>query len=108
MLMPNPDPTTASDGRVLVEHFYRELAADRAVQARRALAAAPFERAFARSAAAFEGAAAALEHAAGCSPPNGEQARRLAEQVNALLCIAARFEQTADLARDIARRAERL
>ena len=51
--MPNPTPDTP-DRPVLVEHFYRELAADRAAQARRALAAAPFERAFSQSAAAFE------------------------------------------------------
>ena len=101
--MPNPIPDTP--GRpVLVEDFYRELAADRAAEARRALAAAPFEQAFSQSAAAFEDAAAALEHAAGCSPPTGELARQLTEQVNALLWIAARFEQTADLAR----RAKRL
>jgi hypothetical protein len=104
--MPNPTPDTP-EGPVLVEHFYRELAVARAVQARKALAAAPFERAFSQSAAAFEGAAAALEHAAGCSPPIGELARQLTDQVKALLCIAARFEQTADLARDIARRTKR-
>ena len=51
--MPNPTPDTP-DRPVLVEHFYRELAADRAAQARRALAAAPFEHAFSQSAAAFE------------------------------------------------------
>ena len=105
--MSNPTPDTP-DRPVLVEDFYRELAANRAVQARRALAAAPFERAFSHSAAAFERAAAALEHAAGCSPPTGELARQLTEQVNALRCIAARFEQTADLARDLARRTKRL
>ena len=96
--MPDPIPDTP-DRPVLVEDFYRELAADRVAEARRALAAAPFERAFAQSAAAFEDAAAALEHAAGCSPPTGELARQLTEQVNALLWIAARFEQSADLAR---------
>ncbi len=105
--MPNPTPDTP-DRPVLVEDFYRELAADRATQARRALAAAPLERAFSQSAAAFEDAAAALEHAAGCHPQTGEPAGQLTEQVQALLCIAARFEQTADLARDLARRTKRL
>ena len=104
--MSNPIPDTP-DRPVLVEDFYRELAANRAAEARRALAAAPFERAFSHSAAAFERAAAALEHAAGCNPPTGELARQLTEQVNALLCIAARFEQTADLARDLACRTKR-
>ena len=61
--MPNSIPHTP-DRPVLVEDFYLELAADRTAKARRALAAAPFERAFSQSAAVFEDGAAALEHAA--------------------------------------------
>ena len=88
--MPDAQPTPDTPDRpVLVEDFYRKLAADRAVHARKALAAAPFEQACSQSAAAFEGAAAALEHAAGRNPPTGELARQLAEQVKALLCITA-------------------
>jgi hypothetical protein len=100
-----PDPTTTAPGApMLVEHYYRQLALDRAVQARTLLAGEPVERAFAECADAFERAAAALEHSATLAPPSGELAERLSDQVEALLCAAARFEQSADLARHVARR----
>jgi hypothetical protein len=97
-----PDPVTAtSDGSVLVEHFYRQLAVDRVARAREALSAEPVERALSQSAQAFERAAAALEHALTVAPAAGELAVRLAEQAEALVLIAARFEQSADLARHL-------
>ena len=71
-------------------------------QARTVLAAEPVDDAFARSAEAFERAAAALEHAMTVAPSGGELAERLAEQAEALVWIAARFEQSADLARHVA------
>ena len=98
-----PDPTiAASGGEVRVEHFYRQLASTRVAQARTVLAAEPVDDAFARSAEAFERAAAALEHAMTVAPSGGELAERLAEQAEALVWIAARFEQSADLARHVA------
>lgn len=93
-----PDPTVSLEGTVLVEHFYRQLAVDRAARARKGLGTEPIERAFAQCADAFERAAAALEHAAAEAPPTGELAEQLSAQVEALLCAAARFEQSADLA----------
>jgi hypothetical protein len=99
-----PDRAVSPEGTVLVEHFYRQLAADRVARARKALASEPIERAFAQCADAFERAAAALEHAAAETPPTGELAERLADQVEALLCAAARFEQSADLAAHVAGR----
>ena len=97
-----PDPTiAASGGEVLVEPFYRRLASARVAQARTALAAAPVDDALARCAKAFEGAAAALEHAMTVAPAGDELAARLAEQAEALVWIAARFEQSADLARHL-------
>ncbi len=99
------DPTTtAPGGPVLVEHYYRQLALDRAVQARKLLGSEPVEQAFAECADAFERAAAAVEHSAALAPPSGALAERLAAQVEALLCAAARFEQSADLARHVAQR----
>jgi len=99
-----PDPTASPQGTVLVEHFYRQLAVDRATRARTALATEHIERAFAQCADAFERAAAALEHAAAEAPPTGELAEQLSAQVEALLCAAARFEQSADLAGHLAGR----
>ena len=101
-----PDPTVSPEATVLVEHFYRQLAGDRAGRARKALATEPIERAFAQCADAFERAAAALELAAAQAPPAGELAERLSAQVEALLCAAARFEQSADLAAYLAGRPE--
>lgn len=97
------EPTTvASDGVVLVEHLYRRLALDRVEHARTALSAEPVEEALSQSAEAFERAAAAIEHARSIALASGELAERLAEQSEALVCMAARFEQSADLARHVA------
>jgi hypothetical protein len=97
------EPTTAaSDGVVLVKHFYRGLALDRVEHARTVLSAESVEQALSQSAEAFERAAAAIEHARTIAPASGELAQRLAEQSEALMCMAARFEQSADLARHIA------
>ena len=86
-----PDPMiAASGGEVRVEHFYRQLASTRVAKARTALAAEPVDDAFARCAEAFE-------HAMTVAPSGGELAERLAEQAEALVWIAARFEQSADL-----------
>jgi len=98
-----PDPVFAtSDGSVLVEHFYRQLAVDRVARVREALSTEPVERALSQSALAFERAAAALEHALTVAPAAGGVAARLAEQAEALVLMAARFEQSADLARRVA------
>ena len=98
-----PDSTIAAGGgEVLVEHFYRRLASTRVAKARTALAAEPVDDALALCAEAFERAAAALEHAMTVAPPGGALAERLAEQADALVWIAARFEQSADLARHVA------
>ena len=98
-----PDPAIAATGEeVLVEHFYRQLALVRVAKARIALADQPVSEALARCAEAFERAAAALEHARSIAPDSGELAERLAEQSEALVCMAARFEQSADLARHMA------
>jgi hypothetical protein len=99
-----PDPTAPPEPTVLVEHFYRQLALDRAARAGEALAAEPLEHAFADCAEAFERAAAALEHAAAQAPPTGELAEQLSAQVEGLLWAAARFEQSADLAAHVAGR----
>jgi hypothetical protein len=94
--------TAASDGVVLVEHFYRGLALDRVEHVRTLLSAEPVEVALSQSAEAFERAAAAIEHARSIAPASGELAERLAEQSEALVWMAARFEQSADLARHVA------
>lgn len=98
-----PDPAiAASDEEVLVEHFYRQLAFARFVKARIALAGEPVDEALALCADAFERAAAALGHVGSIAPASGELAERLAEQREALVWMAARFEQSADLARHVA------
>ena len=84
---------------VLVEHFYRELAAERVAGALRLLASEPGARSLSRAAEAFEYAAAALQHVLTLVPANAEIADRLADQAEALVLMAARFEQSADLAR---------
>ncbi len=87
---------------VLVEDFYRQLAVDRTARAGEALLSEPVERALSQSAQAFERAAAALEHSIALAPAGGEHGERLAEQAEALVWIAARFEQSADFARHVA------
>jgi hypothetical protein len=94
------DPTIAEGStEVLIEDFYRELAEERAASARRLLSTQPAVRSLSRSAEAFERAAAALQHVLTLTPADGELAERLADQTEALLLMAARFEQSADLAR---------
>ena len=94
------DTTIAAGGTdMLVEHFYRELAAERVAGALRLLSSEPEARSLSRSAEAFERAAAALQHVLTLVPANEEIAERLADQAEALVLMAARFEQSADLAR---------
>ena len=94
--MSNGDPTPAS-----VVALYQQLAAERAGAARAALARErTVEGVFATSAAALEDAAGALLHAAYTfillpGPLSG----LFAEQAGALLAVAARFEEAADLTR---------
>jgi hypothetical protein len=98
-----PDRMIATDdGEVLVEHFYRQLASVRVAKAQVLLADKPVDEALARCAEAFERAAAALDHARSIAPAECELNLRLAEQSEALVCMAARFEQSADLARHLA------
>jgi hypothetical protein len=98
------DTTIATGGPgTLVEHFYRELAEGRAAGALRLLASEPEARSLSRAAEAFEYAAAALQHVLTLVPENAEIAERLADQAGALVLMAARFEQSADLARSAAR-----
>lgn len=97
------DPTVAAGGTgVLVEHFYRELAEERAARARRLLSADPPERSLSQSAEAFVHAVAALQQAITLAPGDGELAEQLHDQAEALLLMAARFEQSAELARHAA------
>src|SRR5947209_18933813 len=98
------NPTFAAGStEVLVEDLYRELAEERAARARLLLCADPPERSLSRSADAFERAAAALQHVLTLAPGDGELAEGLHDQAEALLLMAARFEQSADLARHAAR-----
>ena len=100
------DPSIAAVGtELLVEHFYRELADERAASARRLLSSEPPERSLARSAQWFELAAAALQHVITLAPADEETGERLADQAEALMVMAARFEQSADIARRAARSA---
>ena len=73
------EPTIAA-GRtdVLVEHFYRERAEERAATALRQLSSEPEARSLSRSAEAFERAAAAVQHVLTLVPANEEIAERLA------------------------------
>ncbi len=83
-----------------VEDLYRQLASERAGRAGAMLAQeTAVERLFAQCASSLEDAAAVLLHAAtafvGADKPLPEL---LSEQAGALLQIAARFEEAADLA----------
>ena len=81
--------------------LYQQLAAERAGAARAALAREPtVHRLFASSAAALEQAAGALLHAAYTFIAlDGPLPGLFAEQAGALLAVAARFEEAADLTR---------
>src|SRR5690348_14937396 len=83
----------------LVERCYRELAEERAATALRLLSSEPAARSLSGSAEAFERAAAAVQLVLMLVPANEEIAGRLADQAEALVLMAARFEQSADLAR---------
>ena len=94
--MSDQDPAPQS-----VEGLYQQLATERAGLAREALAREhTVEGLFASSAAALEDAAGALLHAAYTfiSLP-GPLPGLFAEQAGALLAVAARFEEAADLTR---------
>jgi hypothetical protein len=84
-----------------VAGLYQQLAAERAVRARAALAGErTVEGLFARSAVALEDAAGTLLHAAATFIAlEGSLPGLFAEQAGALLAVAARFEEAADLTR---------
>jgi hypothetical protein len=94
--MSGGDATPAS-----VLALYQQLAAERATHARAALARdATAEQRFARSATALEDAAGALLYAAHTFLAlDGALPALLAEQAGALLAVAARFEEAADVTR---------
>lgn len=91
-----------------VEGLYQQLACERASRARTALAhELMVERLFAQSAAALEDAAGVLLHAATAfTAIEGPLPGLFAEQAGALLAVAARFEEAADLSRSPERREE--
>jgi len=84
-----------------VEGLYQQLACERAGRARAVLARqVSVERLFAESAAALEDAAGVLLHAATAFIAiEGPLPGLFAEQAGALLAVAARFEEAADLSR---------
>jgi hypothetical protein len=84
-----------------VEGLYQQLAAERAGRARAALAReTTVGGLFAQSAVALEDAAGALLHAAYTFMSlEGPLPGLFAEQAGALLAVAARFEEAADLTR---------
>ncbi|HYB22217.1 MAG TPA: hypothetical protein VED41_00365 [Solirubrobacteraceae bacterium] len=84
-----------------VEGLYEQLACQRAGQARALLARqVSVERLFTESAAALEDAAGVLLHAATAFIGiDGLLPALFAEQAGALLAVAARFEEAADLSR---------
>ena len=94
--MSDRDPTPPS-----VVALYQQLATERAGLAREALAReCTVEGLFANSAAALEDAAGALLHAAATFIAlDGPLPGMFAEQAAALLAVAARFEEAADLTR---------
>ena len=84
-----------------VEGLYRQLACQRAGQARAALVQqGNVERLLSESAQALEDAAAVLLHAATAFVAmDGALPGMFAEHAGALLAVAARFEEAADLSR---------
>jgi hypothetical protein len=88
--------------------LYEQLACERAGRTQAKLAReANVERLFADSAAALEEAAGALLHTAVTFIPlDGRLPELFAEQAGALLAVAARFEEAADLSRSGDRRDE--
>ena len=93
----------AAASGMLIEDCYRELAAERVAGALRLLSGEPAARSLSRSAEAFEYAAAAVQHLLTLVPAYEEIAEQLAGHAEALVLMAARFEQSADLARSAAR-----
>jgi hypothetical protein len=89
-----------------VEGLYEQLACQRAGHARAVLARqVSVERLFAESAAALEDAAGVLLHAATAFvSTEGPLPGLFAQQAGALLAVAARFEEAADLSRSGERR----
>jgi hypothetical protein len=89
-----------------VEALYQQLACERAGRAREALACElTVERLLAQSAATLEDAAGVLLHAATAFVATERVLSGLfAEQAGALLAVAARFEEAADLSRSGDRR----
>jgi hypothetical protein len=89
-----------------VEGLYEQLACQRAGQARALMARhVSVEQLFAESAAALEDAAGVLLHAATAFISiEGPLPGLFAEQAGALLAVAARFEEAADLSRSGERR----
>jgi len=96
----------AEDTPASVEALYQQLACERAGRARATLAQeVSVERLFAESAAALEDAAGVLLHAATAFIAiEGSLPGLFAEQAGALLAVAARFEEAADLSRSGDRR----
>ena len=94
--MSEPEGTPRS-----VEGLYQQLASERAARARAALAGErTVEGLFAQSAVALEQAAGTLLHAAYTFIAlEGPLPGLFAEQAGALLAVAARFEEAADLTR---------
>jgi len=84
-----------------VEGLYEQLASQRASRARAVMAQhVNVERLLAESAAALENAAGVLLHAATAFVAvDGRLPGLFAEQAGALLAVAARFEEAADLSR---------
>jgi hypothetical protein len=92
---------TAEPTPVSVETLYRQLVCERAGRARAALAQqANVVRMLADNAQALEEAAAVLLHAAtGLIAVDGMLPGMFAEHAGALLAVAARFEEAADVSR---------
>jgi hypothetical protein len=88
-----------------VDGLYQQLACERAARARAALAQVlTVQQLFAQSAAALEDAAGVLLHAATTFIAlEGPLPGLFAEQAGALLAVAARFEEAADLTRSSGR-----
>jgi hypothetical protein len=89
-----------------VKGLYEQLASQRADRARAVMAQqVNVERLLAESAAALENAAGVLLHVATAFVAvDGRLPGLFAEQAGALLAVAARFEEAADLSRSDARR----
>src|SRR5882762_4851133 len=93
--------SSPKDDLANVEKLYRQLAVDRVKTALQAFEGPqPVDRMFAQSAAALEDAAATLLHALTTFiGVDMDLSELFAEQAGALMAVAARFEEAADLAR---------